>query len=147
MTPEEIATIKRLIDKIDKAIGNQAEPDPAEKQDTENLPLLKGIKMEPFLPCPFCGAEPEMSTYLECGKMWYTVECVNGDECEHLPGICGHKTKPEAVMAWNKRAPKATPAGTVICRLCHGTGIISPYGCDRTCPDCEGRKVKTIERD
>lgn len=72
--------------------------------------------MENPLPCPFCGAEPDVREALNI-KDIYCVVCSNFDEkegCEIMPATKWYLPakeadgKTHAISAWNRRANKAS---------------------------------------
>lgn len=62
-----------------------------------------------LLPCPFCGAAPNMQPYHGGGPQKRIVECVNDGDADGLnwcavqPSVCG-STPSRAAEVWNRRA-------------------------------------------
>jgi len=64
-----------------------------------------------LLPCPFCGLDDELEQRMICcTKTPHAINCVS---CGVM--TWGHKTKEEAIKAWNTRATPTNPKGDRLC--------------------------------
>lgn len=57
-----------------------------------------------MLPCPFCGAQPELEPWHGGPPTKRLVWCGN-EACAVAPMVTGD-TKAEAIARWNQRAPR-----------------------------------------
>lgn len=60
--------------------------------------------MEKLLPCPFCGAVPDITG--EDDGIW-GVECSSNDPV--IVSTIAFETRSEAIAAWNRRTPSEPP--------------------------------------
>jgi hypothetical protein len=65
-------------------------------------------KLEPLLPCPWCGQDPEIANLDSLGKRWF-ARCA-GDECQTIR-LSQDGSREGAIAAWNARAAIAADHG------------------------------------
>lgn len=59
--------------------------------------------MTELKPCPFCGEEPEIVSYISYHKTVYKVRCNNRD-CPIIAATLDYISIEDAIEAWNRRA-------------------------------------------
>ena len=65
--------------------------------------------MEKLLPCPFCGVEPKIDTYLNISGSTGRIHCPScGLILEQYDDHNGYKALERAAKIWNKRAISST---------------------------------------
>ena len=54
-------------------------------------------------PCPFCGADPEITHDIIDDMDFWSIGCGNDDKCPVILVTNDFESKAEAVKAWNTR--------------------------------------------
>ena len=92
-----------LCPRCEKELGVYPSQGPRDREGEGEMMMAKKKKPDPSapLPCPFCGAAPEIISWH--GHPEKTVSCEN-NECPAHPYVSGY-TLGEAVSAWNGRTP------------------------------------------
>ena len=60
-----------------------------------------------LLPCPFCGAPPEIEPWHGGPRTKRRIGCAN-EQCPVEPAVTGD-TEAEAAARWHQRAPRRRP--------------------------------------
>ena len=124
----------------------------------------KGAGMEELKPCPFCGGESHLHSYIPLpdtfswnpkkygdgsGKC-YQIFCNDSDcQCGHGQiNFVGYYTKEIAIERWNTHPAPEGIKSVKECNCCKGKDTARTVTLKYVCPRCGGRvgKPKTIEK-